>query len=228
MTLLVPDMKETTEGLVASTSHRLAFSKHTFKYFYDCVCAVLLLCLIAPVMLMVAVCVKLDGGGPILFRQQRVGRNGRLFYCLKFRSMVPNAGAMLEEHLAKNESARREWVEKQKLTFDPRVTAIGNFLRRSSLDELPQLFNVVVGDMSLVGPRPILPSECVRYEDRISDYLSVRPGLTGLWQVKGRSDTTYAERVALDTHYVRNQSLALDIKILFLTVGALFSQRGSR
>lgn len=227
MSLLVPDIKEASQALINNDSGRTAFDRLFFKRTSDTVFAALLICLIAPVLLIVALLIKMDGDGPVLFRQLRVGRNGKLFHCLKFRSMATNAAAMLEEHLANNPSARREWIEKQKLTYDPRITKIGNFLRRSSLDELPQLFNVLAGDMSLVGPRPILPSECVRYEDRIGDYLSVRPGLTGLWQVMGRSETTYAERVALDTKYVREQSIALDIKILFLTFGALFSQRGS-
>ncbi|RYE47095.1 MAG: sugar transferase [Hyphomicrobiales bacterium] len=224
---MVPDWKGDAKSLNVASSPDVLLEQHVLKRCLDIVLSAALIVFIAPVMLIVAVWIKMSGGGPILFSQKRVGKDGQLFSCLKFRTMVTDAGPRLEEYLSRNEAARIEWTEKQKLSFDPRVTRIGDFLRRSSLDELPQLFNVLVGEMSLVGPRPIQPSECVRYEDRLGHYLSVRPGMTGLWQVKGRSDTTYAERVALDTEYVAHQSLKLDLKILLLTFGVIFSQRGS-
>lgn len=185
-----------------------------------------LLCL-APVMAIIFLIIKLGEKGPALFKQERVGLNGRPFGCYKFRSMVLDADETLLEYLAQNPEARSEWDRSQKLTNDPRVTSFGLFLRKSSLDELPQLFNVLIGQMSIVGPRPILASETARYEDKLGYYLSVKPGLTGLWQVSGRSDCTYPERVNLDVRYVRELSLGTDAQILFKTIPAILKQRGS-
>ena len=142
--------------------------------------------------------------------------------------MVPDAREQLEFLLATDPSARAEWDETQKLTNDPRITALGNFIRKTSIDELPQLYNVLRGDMSLVGPRPIVESEIVRYGDSFRHYCSVRPGITGLWQVSGRSDTTYPERVATDVEYVRSRSFWGDIKIMFMTIPAVLISKGAR
>jgi exopolysaccharide production protein ExoY len=171
--------------------------------------------------------IGLSDGGPPLFRHSRVGLGGRHFGCLKFRIMVPNAAAVLDEHLARNPEAREEWEATRKLTNDPRVTRLGRFLRKTSLDELPQLVNVLLGDMSLVGPRPILPSETARYEDQLRSCLTLRPGITGLWQVSGHSDCTDRERVTLDVQYVRKWNLMLDIVILARTIPAVLKQQGS-
>ena len=141
--------------------------------------------------------------------------------------MVNNADKVLEKYLAENPTARREWEETFKLTNDPRVTKLGNFLRRTSLDELPQLWNVILGDMSLVGPRPIVEEEVSKYGKNIREYYMVPPGITGMWQVSGRSDTTYPERVAMDTWYVRNWSVWIDIMYLFKTVKAVVTGRGA-
>ncbi|MEO0972370.1 MAG: sugar transferase, partial [Pseudomonadota bacterium] len=166
-------------------------------------------------------------GGPILFRQRRIGRRGEMFSCWKFRTMVPDAQQALQRVLDADPAARAEWQRDQKLRDDPRVTRIGNFLRRTSLDELPQLLNVLRGEMSLVGPRPVVKDELVRYGSRARYYLSVKPGLTGLWQISGRNDTSYSRRVALDVFYVKNCSLQFDIWILWRTVGVVLCGFGA-
>lgn len=192
----------------------------------DVVVSALLLVLASPVLLVVALAVKSDGG-PLLFGHQRVGHGGRMFPCWKFRSMVPNAEAVLKEVLANDPVRAEEWRQTLKLKNDPRVTRFGDFLRRSSLDELPQLFNVLRGDMSLIGPRPVTKGELERYGDAQDYYLAVRPGITGLWQVSGRNDTTYGERVQLDSWYVRNWSLWNDVVILLRTIPAVLRRSGA-
>lgn len=198
------------------------------KRFLDVSIALAGLFLLAPLMLTLIIFIKLRDPGPALYTQVRVGLNGRRFRCLKFRSMVMDSEKALREHLDRDTQARAEWDALHKLKNDPRVTAIGRFLRRSSLDELPQLLNVIVGDMSLVGPRPVIPDELPRYGDKLIHYLSVRPGLTGLWQVSGRSNCTYPERVALDAQYVEEWKLSSDLVILLRTIPAVLAQRGSQ
>ena len=180
-----------------------------------------------PLMVVVALAIHLQDGGPVLFRHRRMGLNGRPFYCLKFRTMAVDAETRLAELLARDPAARQEWAKDHKLRNDPRVTPLGAFLRRSSLDELPQLFNLLRGEMSLVGPRPIVEAEIVRYGWRYRHYCAVKPGITGLWQVSGRNDVSYRSRVALDTLYARKRSLLLDIWILAATVPAVLTKRGS-
>lgn len=187
--------------------------------------ALLLLCL--PVFAVLAVLVKLDGGS-VFYAHERVGRGGRLFGCLKFRSMVLDADRRLAELLARDPAAQREWDSTRKLRQDPRVTRIGRFLRASSLDELPQLINVLRGEMSLVGPRPVQTSELAAfYGPAAQHYMAVRPGITGPWQVSGRSDTSYAQRVALDVQYVAHASFWLDVKILLRTPIAVLARKGA-
>ena len=181
-----------------------------------------------PLIVFIAVAIRVASPGPIVFAHERVGFGGKTFRCYKFRTMVPNAEAALAEYLARNPAARREWEASRKLKNDPRITAIGNFLRVTSLDELPQLFNVLKGEMSLVGPRPIVADEAPYYGEQYAAYLSARPGMTGLWQVSGRSDTTYAQRVALDAEYVANWSPTLDISILVRTLKVVLERTGSR
>jgi lipopolysaccharide/colanic/teichoic acid biosynthesis glycosyltransferase len=183
----------------------------------------LILC--APVMLVIFLCLSVMGN-PV-FMQQRVGRGGKLFACYKFRSMVNGAEQVLDDYLRANPAAREEWQQTFKLAHDPRITPLGRFLRKSSLDELPQLFNVLKGDMSLVGPRPIVPAEVPRYRSRIQAYHRLRPGLTGLWQVSGRNLVSYRRRVALDAVYEQRRSLALDALILLRTIGVVFVGRGA-
>jgi undecaprenyl-phosphate galactose phosphotransferase len=180
----------------------------------------------APIMLIIWAALALTGGSAI-FSQIRVGQNGKLFRCFKFRSMVKNANQVLVAHLASNPAARHEWSRDFKLARDPRVTAFGRFLRRTSLDELPQLFNVLKADMSLVGPRPIVPGEVERYANKIHAYYCCRPGITGLWQVSGRNLVAYEKRVRLDAVYARKQSLQLDMVILFRTVWVVLNGRGA-
>ncbi len=183
---------------------------------------------ILPLLVTLSALVWLQDGAPPVFAQTRIGLGGRTFRCLKFRSMVHNAEQRLERLLAEDAQARVEWALHHKLRKDPRITALGQFLRRSSLDELPQAFNVLSGEMSLVGPRPIVPNEMVRYGWRIGHYASVRPGITGLWQISGRSDVSYRRRVAMDCLYVRRRGPGLDIRILLGTVPSVLMSRGAR
>ena len=169
--------------------------------------------------------VALDGANPF-FGHRRVGRDGRVFRCWKLRSMVPDAEARLARHLAENPAAAREWAAARKLSQDPRVTRVGRVLRRTSLDELPQVWNVLLGEMSLVGPRPVTTEELMRYGPARWAYLGVRPGITGLWQVRGRNRLSYAERVRLDAEYARDASLALDLGLLLRTVPAVLRLTG--
>jgi Undecaprenyl-phosphate galactose phosphotransferase WbaP len=175
----------------------------------------------------IAVIIMLDSRGPVLFGHKRIGLGGKDITIWKFRTMVRDAGAVLEECLQSDPVLRAEWEEKHKLTCDPRITKVGHFLRRTSLDELPQLWNVLRGDLSLVGPRPIVWDEVEKYEGGFVLYKKVKPGLTGLWQVSGRSGISYAERVRLDAYYVRNWSVWLDIYILLKTPGEVFRCRGA-
>ena len=188
---------------------------------------VLLLLFFAPVMLIAAVAVRLQDGGPALFGHTRIGRDGRKFQCLKFRSMVVDAEARLQALLSSDPDARAEWERDHKLRRDPRVTLLGEFLRRSSIDELPQLINVLRGEMSLVGPRPITLSEAARYRRYFKVYCQVRPGITGLWQVSGRNDVSYRRRVALDVTYAKLRSLRLYFTILAATGPAVLARRGA-
>ncbi|GBQ33070.1 sugar transferase [Gluconacetobacter sacchari] len=192
----------------------------------DIVISATMLFLAMPVMLAIAVLVRRDGGAA-LFGHDRIGENGRVFRCLKFRSMAVNADELLKTLLANDESARAEWNETQKLRRDPRITRLGRFLRATSLDELPQLLNILRGDMSLVGPRPIVRAEIERYGDNIAYYYATRPGLTGLWQVSGRSNTSYARRVALDSTYVRQWTFRKDVLILLKTIPAVLRHDGA-
>lgn len=198
------------------------------KRAFDVTAALAMLIFALPAMFFIAVILFSTDRGPIVFAHERVGRNGRRFRCLKFRSMVVNSQEALRKHLEASPQARAEWEANQKLTNDPRVTPIGRFLRATSLDELPQLINVIRGDMSLVGPRPIVEDEVARYADEIAQYAAVRPGITGLWQVSGRSDVDYEQRVQLDSRYVREWSFAGDIVILVKTVKVVLLRTGSR
>ena len=187
-------------------------------------CALIFL---APLLLVVAGLVYLVDPGPIFFAHRRLGRDGRSFPCLKFRTMVVDAEQRLKQLLLTSEEAREEWARDFKLRRDPRITPIGNFLRKSSIDELPQLINVLRGEMSIVGPRPIVEGEIERYGRYYAHYSAVKPGLTGLWQVSGRNDVTYRRRVALDVTYARNKCLGLDLRILAMTVPAVLTAKGS-
>jgi Undecaprenyl-phosphate galactose phosphotransferase WbaP len=199
----------------------------SFKRLVDMAGAVFLGILSLPFLVVIALGIRLTSKGPILFKQMRIGKGNRVFTALKFRTMYVDANERLSEYLAKDHGLRKEWQSVQKLKNDPRVTSIGKFLRRFSFDELPQFWNVLVGDMSLVGPRPIVIFEIERYGAHYAAYESVRPGLTGLWQVSGRNNTTYKERIDFDSYYVRNWSHRLDARILARTFRAVISGAGA-
>jgi exopolysaccharide production protein ExoY len=189
--------------------------------------ALCLLVLFGPLMLAVAAAIRLEDHGSVSFSHWRVGQNGRLFRCFKFRSMVERADEVLGALLERDPAAREEWLRDRKLRNDPRISRVGRFLRATSLDELPQLFNVLRGEMHLVGPRPVVVQEIPRYGEHKRLYLSVKPGMTGLWQVSGRNNLSYEQRVALDARYVQTRSAWLDLRILLLTVRVLITRDGA-
>jgi exopolysaccharide production protein ExoY len=193
----------------------------------DIAASVLLLIFLGPLLITVMLLIKLQDGGPAIFAQERIGQGGKTFKCFKLRSMQIDAAQRLAHLLATDPAAKAEWDRDQKLRRDPRITMLGGFLRKSSIDEFPQLVNVLRGEMSLVGPRPIVRAEVARYGRWFRNYAMVKPGITGLWQVNGRNHTTYQRRVALDVVYSRTNSLALYVKILLLTIPAVLFSRGS-
>ena len=182
---------------------------------------------ISPILLFIAIWIYKDSPGPVIFKHIRIGKDGKPFPCYKFRSMCVDAKEKLAELLANDPAAREEWERDFKLKNDPRITKSGAFLRKTSLDELPQIFNVLKGEMSLVGPRPIIQEELARYGEYVGDYLMVKPGITGMWQVSGRSDIEYHERVLLDSWYVRNWSVWIDIVMLFKTFAVVVARKGA-
>lgn len=193
------------------------------KRYIDFLGAFSLLILLAPVFLLVALAIRKTSPGPIFFRQKRLGQYGETFDCLKFRTMVVDADKILEN----DENLRRQFENDFKIKNDPRVTSIGDVLRRTSLDELPQLFNVLRGDISLIGPRPIVPPELDKYGIYANALLMVKPGLSGMWQVSGRSDTTYRERVEMDMNYIDHRSVMLDLALMARTVGVVLKRNGA-
>jgi lipopolysaccharide/colanic/teichoic acid biosynthesis glycosyltransferase len=201
-------------------------ARHFIKRSFDVVVGITLIVMLSPALASLAMLVRRDGG-PAMYGHVRVGRNGKRFRCLKFRSMVVNSDQVLKALLESDPQARAEWDRDFKLKNDVRVTRVGRFLRRTSLDELPQLWNVVRGDMSLVGPRPVIDQELERYGASVTYYLMAKPGMTGLWQVSGRSTTDYATRVSLDVAYVQNWTLLRDVTILFKTFKVVFKGSGA-
>jgi len=206
---------------------KLEKTGYLIKPVFDLVFAALAVAFFAPFMLVVAVLIYAQDRGPIFFVHERVGRGGRKFRCLKFRTMVTDSQARLDRLLAESPEARSEWEVQQKLRNDPRITGVGRFLRATSLDELPQFFNVLFGQMSVVGPRPIVDSEIAKYSSDFVAYASVKPGVTGLWQVMGRSDTSYSERVHLDVQYVNNMNFIMDLRIILKTISVVLNGRGA-
>ena len=198
--------------------------KTAFDYILTLVGAVF----ISPLLVYIAYRIKKEDPGPVFFAHTRIGKDGNPFPCYKFRSMVVNSQEMLQKYLAENPAAREEWERDFKLKDDPRVTPIGKFLRSTSLDELPQIFNVLRGEMSLVGPRPVIQEELDKYYGETAKlYCTVKPGITGLWQVSGRSDIGYDERVALDATYIKYRSMWGDIVILWKTIGVVLMKKGA-
>jgi exopolysaccharide production protein ExoY len=204
----------------------VAAIEHGIIRLFDLSTALIFLMLAAPVLVVLALSIWAGDGGSPIFAHRRIGRGGKSFPCLKFRTMVVDSDARLAKLLATDPEAAAEWERDHKLRHDPRITPLGRLLRKSSLDEVPQLLNVVMGHMSLVGPRPIIASEVVRYGRYFHHYCSVRPGITGLWQVSGRNDLSYRRRVVLDTVYSRSKSLRTDLFVLSRTIPAVVSARG--
>ena len=219
MTAHYPDLVDQVEAVAAeariASGQRRGVYARAAKRLLDIFAVLLAAPVVLPMIALLALAIARDGHAPF-YRQARVGRGGRIFTLWKLRSMVPDADAKLADYLSQNPAARAEWNTTQKLKRDPRITRFGNFLRRSSLDELPQLWNVLTGDMSLVGPRPMLPEQEPLYPGRA--YYALRPGITGLWQISDRNETTFAARADFDTAYARSLSLATDVKILVGTV----------
>ncbi|WP_411034228.1 sugar transferase [Shinella sp. BYT-45] len=197
------------------------------KRSFDILVALAALVVLSPIFVLIMALVKYSDGGSIFYGHRRVGYNGSTFRCLKFRTMAENGDAILQKYLEQNPAAYEEWRTTRKLQHDPRVTVVGTVLRKLSLDELPQLINILKGEMSIVGPRPVVEDELELYEACAVYYLRTRPGLTGLWQVSGRNDVSYEKRVAFDTHYVRNWSLTTDLVIVARTIPAVCLSRGS-
>ncbi|MEI6286386.1 MAG: undecaprenyl-phosphate galactose phosphotransferase WbaP [Bacillota bacterium] len=230
----VPVMGLETQTLVNEKTIMLTVKnnlavKHNriFKILFDFMMSLFGLIVFVPLFILLSLAVFVDSPGKIIFSHQRIGRNGKEFPCYKFRTMAPDAAAKLQVYLADNPAAAAEWERDYKLKADPRVTRVGKILRATSLDELPQFINVLRGEMSLVGPRPIVAEEIAKYKEYIADYYLVRPGITGWWQVHGRNDVSYDDRVQMDSWYVRNWSLWLDIELLVKTLDAVVAKRGA-
>lgn len=194
---------------------------------FDVIFALSVLIAALPFLILVSIALQISSPGRLFFIQNRVGKDGEIFPCMKFRTMCEDADAVLMRHLAESPAARREWEELHKLRHDPRVTKLGALVRKLSIDEFPQLINILLGQMSVVGPRPIVAAEVVRYGRSFQWYCAVKPGLTGLWQVSGRNDVSYPRRVAMDRYYVRRKSLALDLQIVLKTLPSVLFAKGS-
>lgn len=213
-------------GPVLRRDRRISLSQTSldgefFKRLFDIVFSLSVLILFAPVYLLLALTIALSSPGPIFYVQERVGKNRKMFYCLKFRTMVENADDVLLEIIEKSPHLRQEFEDNFKLKQDPRITWIGRFLRVTSLDEFPQFWNVLKGDMSVVGPRPLVEEELPRYGRYINKVLTIRPGITGLWQVSGRNDIPYPRRVQIDLYYANDKNLWMDMWIVFKTIGVV-------
>ncbi len=200
----------------------------SLKRAFDIIISILLLPFVLPIIGLIAILIKIDSEGPVFFIQDRLGKNGKKFKCIKFRTMYVNNDEILEEYLKRNPEKREEWNKYKKLkSFDPRVTRVGRFLRKTSLDELPQIFNVIKGDMSLVGPRPYLPKEETDMGYFKNTILLTKPGITGLWQVSGRNELEFKVRLILDERYVLNWSFWLDLLIMLKTIKVVLKREGA-
>lgn len=227
-----PDSDASSNYTISDDPARLPLAGLTLldaslKRAFDIVFATTFLLVALPALIILAIALQIDSPGPLFFIQKRIGLSGRSFACIKFRTMHVNAGELLSQILATSPAARREWEADHKLRDDPRVSRLGRLVRKLSLDELPQLYNILVGEMSVVGPRPIVEAEIVKYGIHFSDYSALKPGLTGLWQVSGRNDVSYAERVQLDCEYRRRASFLFDMQIVTKTIPAVLLANGS-
>ena len=190
----------------------------------DVVLASVALVILSPVFLIIAIAIKLDSKGPVFFKHTRIGKNGKIIKLYKFRSMVINAEELIKSFTPEQ---MKEYKENYKLTNDPRITRVGNILRKTSLDELPQLINIIKGDLSIIGPRPVVAEELKKYQYNIDKFLSVTPGLTGYWAANGRSNTTYEERMEMELYYIDNLSLKMDLKVFFKTILSVVKKEGA-
>lgn len=211
-----------------SSTHNLTRKINlVIKRFIDISIIVISSPVVIPVMIFLSLCVKLSSKGPVFYGHKRVGKNGKEIKCWKFRSMYKDSQKMLEEILLTNPEMKKEWEENRKFVNDPRVTKFGKFLRKTSLDELPQLFNILIGNMSFVGPRPVTKDELEKYGENANYILTVTPGLSGMWQISGRSDTGYEERINLDSYYIQNWSIWLDMWIIIKTIWVVLRGKGA-
>lgn len=219
---------ERSENNNVSTSIKISSSdKKLYEFFkraFDLISSLIALIVFSPIFIIVAIAIRLDSDGDIVFGHTRIGKNGKPIKIYKFRTMVKNSKEVFDNF---TEEQKREYYTNFKLDDDPRITKVGNFLRKTSLDELPQLFNIIKGDMSIVGPRPIVEKEIEKYGIYANKMFSVIPGLTGYWQANGRSDTTYDERVKMDMYYIDNRSFLMDMKIIFKTVLSVIKKEGA-
>lgn len=198
------------------------------KRIFDIICSLIGVILIIPISIILKIIYMINGDfSSIFYKHIRIGKHGKPFYMYKYRTMVPNADEVLKE-LLKQRKYKKEWKENHKLEDDPRITKVGKFLRKSSIDELPQFINVLIGDMSLIGPRPLVPGELDKYKGDHSIYESVRPGITGWWACNGRSDTTYKKRLELEYYYIKYCSILMDIAVIFLTIKAVLFKTGAK
>lgn len=212
------------EAILIDATIRHLPLKRTFDIVFSC----LVLLLIFPLFMAIAIIIRLTSKGPAIYAHTRIGRGGKSFNCLKFRSMYADADSRLQQILQNDPIRAAEWEQCHKLKNDPRITPIGHFLRKTSLDELPQFLNVLKGDLSVVGPRPVVEAEVKKYlKEKAGKILSIRPGITGLWQVSGRSNTSYANRIALDEYYIENHSFLLDLQLVLKTVPVMLMRKGA-
>lgn len=227
MKAIIPKVKQSQP---MSMPQAMSFNiKHMpIKRAFDILFSLLMLVILIPIFLLIGIAIKLTSKGPIIYGHERIGRGARPFTCYKFRTMYSDADIRLEDILRKDLEMRKEWEENCKLKNDPRITPVGRFLRKTSLDELPQFWNVLKADLSVVGPRPVVHSEMMKYLGaKAPKILSIRPGLTGIWQVSGRNDTTYTMRIQLDEKYVDNHSFLLDLKLILKTIPSMISSKGA-
>ncbi len=195
------------------------------KRILDCILATIALIILSPIYLIIAIAVKIDSKGPVFFKHTRIGKNGKIIKIYKYRTMVANAEELIKKFTPEQ---MKEYKENFKLENDPRITKVGKFLRKTSLDELPQLLNIIQGDLALIGPRPVVKSELEKYGENTGKFLSVTPGLTGNWAASGRSNTTYEERMKMELWYVDNISFITDVKIFFKTIIAVIKKEGAK
>lgn len=205
----------------------LILNGNFYKRMFDIVFALSVLTIFSPMYLILMILVALNSQGPIFYVQKRIGRNHQPFNCIKFRTMVNNADKVLETIMQDSDQVRQEFQESFKLKQDPRITKVGRFLRLTSLDELPQFWNVLKGEMSVVGPRPLVPEELPKYGRKINTVLQIKPGITGLWQVSGRNDIPYPKRVQIDVYYAKSRSWLLDLWIIYKTIGVVLFPRNN-